>query len=67
MLAKIHKDDKGKSKESEHEMPKNAPYKHKGGKVEFSIHKPNTSSKESSKHHRKQQESRESSFNIPNF
>ena len=62
MLAKIHNDEKDKIKESKQEMPKNAPYKCKGGKLEFSSHKPETSSEESVKHHSgKQQDSRESS------
>ena len=61
MLAKIHNDQKEKNKESEQEILKIAPYKSKGRKMEFSIHKPKTSSEESVKHHRKQQESSESS------
>ena len=61
MLAKIHNDEKEKNKESEQEIPKTAPYKRKGRKMEFSTHKPKTSSKESVKHNRKQQESRKSS------
>ena len=40
-------------------MPKTAPYKCKGRKMEFSSHKSDTSSEESVKHHRKQQESSE--------
>ena len=43
LSAKIHNDEKEKNKESEHDLPKNAPYKHKGRKMEFSIHKPETS------------------------
>ena len=61
MLAKIHNNEKYKIKESEQEMPKNALYKCKGGKLEFSSHKPDTSSEESVKYHIKQQESSESS------
>ena len=51
LLAKIHNDEKEKSKESEQEIPKNAPYKRKGRKLEFSSHKPETSSEELVKHH----------------
>ena len=40
-------------------MPKTAPYKCKGIKLEFSIHKSKNSSEELVKHHRKQQESSE--------
>ena len=43
-------------------MPKNAPYKCKGRKLEFSSHKAETSNEESVKHHaEKQQDSIESS------
>ena len=48
LLAKIHNDEKEKNEESEHDLPKNAPYKRKGRKQEFSIHKLVTSSV---KHH----------------
>ena len=61
LLEKIHNEEKDKNKESDHEIPKTAPSKRKGRKLEFSIHKPDTSSEESVKHHRKQQESSESS------
>ena len=61
MLAKVQNDVKEKNKKSEQEMPKNVPYKCKGRKMEFSSHKPDTSSEESVKNHRKQQESSESS------
>ena len=42
-------------------MTKTSPYKCKGRKLEFSNHKFDTSSEESIKHHRKQQEFRERS------
>ena len=42
-------------------MTKTAPYKRKGRKLEFSSHKPDTSSEESAKHHIKQKESSECS------
>ena len=61
LLPKIHNDDKGKSKEYEHEMPKTSPYKRKDRKIKFSIHKSNTSMEELVKHHRKQQDSSERS------
>ena len=60
MLEKIHNEEKDKNKESDHEIPKTAPSKRKGRKLEFSIHKPDTSSEESVKHHIKQQELSES-------
>ena len=59
LSAKIHNDEKEKNKESEHDLPKTTLYKCKGWKLEFSIHKPKTSSEELVKCHRKQQESRE--------
>ena len=40
LSAKIHNDEKEKNKESEHDLPKTASYKHKGRKLEFSSHKP---------------------------
>ena len=61
MLAKIHNDQKEKNKEFEQEILKIAPYKCKGRKLELSSHKPETSSEESLKRHRKQKESSESS------
>ena len=64
MLAKLHNDANDKNKEYEQEIPKTSSYnKHKGIKLEFSSHKPDTSREESVKHHRKQQESSESSDN----
>ena len=51
LLEKIHNDEKEKNKGSEHIMPKNAPYKCKARKLEFSSHKLETSSEESIKHH----------------
>ena len=50
-----------KRKKYEQEIPKAVPYKHKGRKLEFSIHKPKTSNEELVKHHIKQYESNESS------
>ena len=62
LLANIHNDEKEKNKESEHKMPKSTPYKCKGRKLEFSIHKDETSSEELVKHHTwKQQDSSERS------
>ena len=61
LLAKIHNDEKEKNRESEQEMPKGAPSKCKGRKLDFSGHKYDTSSDESVKHHMKQQDSSESS------
>ena len=40
-----------KKKESDHELPKIAPYKRKRRKLEFSIHKLEASSEELVKHH----------------
>ena len=60
LSAKIHNDEKEKNKESEHDLPKTAPYKCKGWKLEFSSHKPKTSSEELVKCHWKPQESSES-------
>ena len=51
MLAKIHNDEKEKNKESKQEIPKKAPYKHKGRKLEFSSHGAESSSEESTKYH----------------
>ena len=60
MLAKLHNEEKDKNKESKHELPKISPYnKRKGRKLEFSNHKPDTSSEESVKHNKKWQESNE--------
>ena len=50
-----------KKKEYEQEKPKIASHKRKGRKLEFSNHKPDTSSEELVKHHKKQQELSESS------
>ena len=60
MLARIHNEEKDKNKGFEQELYKTSPYnKHKGRKLEFSSHNPDTSSEESVKHHRKTQESSE--------
>ena len=53
ILAKIHNYEKEKNKESKHIMPKSAPYKHKGRKLEFFSHKVETFCEELVKHHSK--------------
>ena len=55
LLAKIHNLQKEKKKEREHNMPKIAPYKCNGRKLEFSSHRDETSSEEWVKHHTQKQ------------
>ena len=62
LLAKIHNEEKYNNKDFKQELPKTFQYnKHKGRKMEFYSHNPDTSSEELVKHHRKTQESSENS------